>query len=66
VYSSLDGMQNPGSYFNILMHEIYKVNERGQLTKKVGIEFSCDLYDINGSPIRMENVKGRIAVAHPE
>jgi PKD repeat protein len=65
TYSSYDGIQNPGSFFNIIMHESYKENERGQKTQKVDLEFSCDLYDLNGNAISLENVRGRIAVARP-
>lgn len=64
-YSSLNAKQDLTSLFNILMSESYKKNERGQKTKKVDIAFSCLLDDINGNTIKMENVRGRIALAYP-
>lgn len=53
VYTSNNVLQPKNSYFKILSVEDYDLNERGEKTKKIRVNFSCQVY--NGTRTKFIN-----------
>lgn len=64
-YSS-DAPQDSSAYFRITAAEPYEVNNEGQPTVRLSVEWSCRLYNEQGEPWRTVQAEGDIAVALPE
>ena len=64
IYSTKYKDQNE-NFINIISVEEYDLNEKGEKTLKIDLEFSCDLYGQNGNIIRLENGLATIAIAYP-
>jgi PKD repeat protein len=65
VYESNLAEQPPGSFFNILSHNNYQPNERGEKTQQVNMSFKCRVFNANGNFKDIEITNGTIAVAYP-
>lgn len=63
VYTSKNDNQALRSYFKVNSVEEYNLNENGEKTKKISIEFSCILYN-GADQIEMQNATAVIAVAY--
>ena len=63
-YTSNDSQQPSDSYFQIVSVEHYLNNESSQPTKKLHIKFKCSLFNINNSPISIDNGDAIIAVSY--
>lgn len=64
-YSSFLGPQDNTAHIQILDVESYEVNEKGEETKKVSLEFNCRLWNELGHFIVVTTGKAVIAVSHP-
>lgn len=66
VYRSSDGPQNPDTtFFQVIEMSEYDLNELGQRTKKLTVQFDCTLYSPNQESIQINNANAIIAVAYP-
>jgi hypothetical protein len=64
VYSSANIKQPAGSSFKIISAKPYTVNEQGQKTRQLTVEFNCTVSNGTGS-IELSNMQAVIAVAFP-
>lgn len=64
-YSSFLGPQDNTAHIKILDVEAYEVNEKGEKTKKVSLEFDCRLWNEEGQFIGVSAGKAVIAVSYP-
>lgn len=60
-----DRQQQPSGNFTILESEPYERNEKGEMTRKMQVTFSCLLFNTQGDSIQFSG-EGVIAVAHPD
>lgn len=58
------GVQENGTYFRILRSEAYFNNEKGQMTQKMEIAYSCRLLKEGGQEVLLDGT-GVVAVAYP-
>lgn len=65
AWRSDGGIQETTAFFGVSESEKYEVNEKGQQTRKMRVEFNCRLYNPNGGG-RDFSGSGVIAVAHPQ
>ena len=65
AWRSDGGFQELTAFFGVSESENYEVNEKGQQTRKMRVEFNCRLYNQNGES-RDFSGSGVIAVAHPQ
>ena len=63
VFTSNDFLQPTSSYFKLLKSEDYQNNVNGQKTKKLTIQFSCNVFNGNSS-LLIENAQAIIAVGY--
>lgn len=66
IFRSDWGQQNSSSFFEILEVEDYDDNEKGNPTKKLGLQFSCELWDENGNALKVNDGKAVWGVAYPK
>ncbi|MES2380244.1 MAG: PKD domain-containing protein [Bacteroidota bacterium] len=64
VWRSNIAKQDASSYFKVLSKEPYLLNEKNQATHRFDVEWNCILSN-GSSKINMNNVKAKIAFAHP-
>jgi hypothetical protein len=64
IYSSKNVPQNASDTFKILESIDFKLNEKGQKTRQLKIEFSCKVSD-GTRVIELSNIAATIAVAYP-
>ncbi len=64
IWRSDQGPQQANSTFKVLETKLYELNEQGQPTWQMQVDFTCILYNQNGQHIPFVG-KGLIAVAHP-
>lgn len=63
VYTSNNFSQPDDSYFKILSVEDYDVNEKGERTKKIRLNFSCSVYN-GGSVKTIKNGEAVLSVSY--
>lgn len=64
IYSSANTRQGPQSSFRIIDAKNYTVNEKGQRTRQLTVQFNCTVS--NGTAtIELSNMHATIAVAYP-
>ena len=63
-YSSDHQGQPASSYFKILSVDDYANNTNGETTKKLHLNFKCEVYDSNNDSLNIENGDAVIAVAY--
>lgn len=64
IWHSDKGSQNTDSFFVVEASEPYDQNENGQKTRKMSVNFNCQLFNDAGES-RSFSGSGTIAVAHP-
>jgi len=63
VYTSNNMLQPAGSYFKIISVEEYYPNERNEKTKKIKVNFSCEVY--NGTRVKtLHNAEAVLCVSY--
>ncbi len=60
------GTQNPNAFFDILNVDDFIDNEFGDKTKKINIDFTCELFSGNANTIRINSGEGFIGIAYPD
>ena len=67
MFSSQEFRQPDDAFFEIISVEDFSRNDRNQSVKKLGIQFSCNLYGTQTNrEIKIRNAKGFMAVAYPD
>lgn len=64
LFSSALGEQPDSSFIHIIDIQDFILNEDNLPTKKIDLEFSCRLYDINGNYKELSNGTGTIGIAY--
>lgn len=66
TYESGEQEQPINSFFDLVSYKDYLLNENGEKTQQLNVNFKCRLYNTNGTDFKdIEVTNGVIAVAHP-
>ncbi|MEZ4958033.1 MAG: hypothetical protein R2825_31025 [Saprospiraceae bacterium] len=60
------GQQNTSAFFILNKVEDYDDNEKGDPTKKLDLQFSCELWDVVGNTLKVKEGKAIWGVAYPK
>jgi hypothetical protein len=65
-FRSDTGTQDPNAFFDLFDVENFIDNEFGDKTKKMAIEFACELFSGNSNTMKIQTGEGVIGIAYPD